>query len=187
MRWCTPLKLIASMTFTPCVMGQPWKPCALLARHCALLPPNLKTWPRAVAMLVGSCLAGVSFLKGLGLVHAISHMVGAIYNTHHGLTNAILLPVILRFNEHAITSKLPEMSFALGLQHADFPSFYAAICELLDELEIPVSLSEIGVDDSRISEIAIKASKDAAAFTNPRQASIAELEALIGEAIARAR
>ncbi|MQT71876.1 iron-containing alcohol dehydrogenase, partial [Pseudomonas sp. FSL R10-0071] len=41
-------------------------------------------------MLIGSCLAGVAFLKGLGLVHALSHMVGATYNTHHGLTNAII-------------------------------------------------------------------------------------------------
>jgi alcohol dehydrogenase class IV len=48
------------------------------------------------AMLVGSCLAGVSFLKGLGLVHAISHMVGAVYDTQHGLTNAVLLPVVLQ-------------------------------------------------------------------------------------------
>ena len=49
-------------------------------------------------MHVGSCLAGISFLKGLGLVHAIAHMVGAEYNTHHGLTNAIILPVVLKYN-----------------------------------------------------------------------------------------
>jgi len=50
-------------------------------------------------MLIGSCLAGVAFLKGLGLVHALSHMVGATYNTHHGLTNAVILPVVLRYNQ----------------------------------------------------------------------------------------
>ena len=56
-------------------------------------------------MLVGSCLAGVSFLKGLGLVHSISHMIGAEYNTHHGLTNAIVLPVVLRFNLEGMDSQ----------------------------------------------------------------------------------
>ena len=47
-------------------------------------------------MLVGSCVAGIAFLKGLGHIHAISHMIGAEYNTRHGLTNAIILPVVLR-------------------------------------------------------------------------------------------
>ena len=57
------------------------------------------------AMLVGSCLAGIAFLKGLGLVHAISHMVGAEYDTHHGLTNAVVLPAALRFNQAAIEAE----------------------------------------------------------------------------------
>ena len=49
-------------------------------------------------MLAGSCLAGISFLKGLGMVHAISHMVGAEYDTHHGLTNAVVMPYVLAHN-----------------------------------------------------------------------------------------
>ncbi|GIS24588.1 MAG: hypothetical protein CM15mP125_2750 [Gammaproteobacteria bacterium] len=60
-------------------------------------------------MQVGACLAGVSFLKGLGLVHAISHMVGADFDTHHGLTNAIVLPAVLKFNAPAIDDKLPQV------------------------------------------------------------------------------
>lgn len=59
------------------------------------------------AMLVASCLAGISFLKGLGLVHAMSHMVGAVCDTHHGLTNAVLLPLVLKFNERVWVLKQP--------------------------------------------------------------------------------
>ena len=58
------------------------------------------------AMLIGSCLTGISFLKGLGLVHAISHMVGAAYDTQHGLTNAIILPQVLIYNKNEIQSKI---------------------------------------------------------------------------------
>ena len=74
-------------------------------------------------MQVGACLAGVAFLKGLGLVHSISHMVGAEFDTHHGLTNAIALPAVLRFNAPDIADKVPAMSRALGLDGTDFDDF----------------------------------------------------------------
>ena len=61
-------------------------------REVVISPNNIEA---RGAMLIGSCMAGISFLKGLGLVHAISHMVGAVYNSQHGRTNAILLPLIL--------------------------------------------------------------------------------------------
>ena len=96
-------------------------------------------------MHVGSCLAGISFLKGLGLVHAISHMVGAQYDTHHGLTNAVVLPAVLRFNAPAIASKVPPMAAAMGLKDKSFDGLYRAICDILDDLEIPKTLVDIGV------------------------------------------
>ena len=68
-------------------------------------------------MLVGSCLAGISFLKGLGFVHAISHMVGAEYDTQHGLTNAIVLPSVLKFNKEAMEKK----KYQLCAKQWDFP------------------------------------------------------------------
>ena len=139
------------------------------------------------AMLVGSCLAGISFKKGLGLVHAISHMVGAEFDTHHGLTNAIVLPTVLRFNAPAISHKLPAMSRALGLESADFASFDAAICQMLDRLGIPSSLSDIGVPVEAARSIAEKAHQDAAAATNPREADVETIERLVIEAITKGR
>ena len=139
------------------------------------------------AMLIGSCLTGVSFLKGLGLVHAISHMVGAVYNTQHGLTNAIILPKILKFNEDAIQNKVNSMNFSLFKRPGDFDEFYNQICSLLDELNIPSSLGSIKVNDDRINELANKSSKDSAAHTNPKTATIRELEIIIKELIKKAR
>ncbi len=139
------------------------------------------------AMLVGSCLAGVAFLKGLGMVHAISHMVGAVHDTQHGLTNAVLLPAVLRFNRDSIADKSREMAAALGMPRNGSAGFEAGIRSLLDELDIPRNLGEIGVSEGHAEEIALKASRDASAGTNPRQASLQEIELLFLEALQEAR
>jgi alcohol dehydrogenase class IV len=137
--------------------------------------------------LIGSCLAGVAFLKGLGLVHALSHMVGATYNTHHGLTNAIILPVVLRFNETDITPRLRPVAQALDLPDASFQAFYNAVCDLLDRLNIPKSLSAIGVMQSDVGAVARKSMGDPARLTNPRDSTLEQLEELLTEAINHAR
>ncbi len=138
-------------------------------------------------MLIGSCLAGVGFLKGLGLVHALSHMVGATYNTHHGLTNAIILPVVLRFNQADISPRLTPVAQALGLPDAGFETFYTAICAKLDHLNIPKSLSALGVQHTDIGVIARKSMGDPARLTNPRDSSVEQLEQLLAQAIDKAR
>lgn len=138
-------------------------------------------------MLAGSCLAGIAFLKGLGLVHAISHMVGAEFNTQHGLTNAIILPVVLRFNLPGMDDKVTRMADAMGLADRSVDGFIAEIERRLDEIGIPRSLNEIGVPADCSGRIAEKACLDSAAGTNPRLASLAEMRALVDTAIARAR
>ena len=138
-------------------------------------------------MLVGSCLAGISFLKGLGFVHAISHMVGAEFDTQHGLTNAIVLPAVLQFNRNAIDHKISIMSEAMGLKKNNFDYFYKSICDLLDQLNIPKGLNEIGVDDTSISRLAEKALKDSAFSTNPRNASLEEMKELIAATLCNGR
>jgi alcohol dehydrogenase class IV len=139
------------------------------------------------AMLVGSCLAGVSFIKGLGLVHAISHMVGAEYDTHHGLTNAITLPAVLRFNADAISAKVPDLTHMMGLSDHSFDGFYGAICDWLDLLDIPKNLSELGIPDDAVSRLAEKTMKDSAYGTNPKASTQAEIETLIMEALHNGR
>ena len=138
-------------------------------------------------MHVGSCLAGIAFLKGLGLVHAISHMVGAEFNTHHGNTNAILLPVVLRFNLPGMDEKVRRMAEAMEISDHSVTGFIAAIEAILDEIRIPKSLGEIGVPIDCAERIAIKALKDSAAKTNPRSASLGEVRELIEIAIKKAR
>jgi len=138
-------------------------------------------------MHMGSCLAGVSFLKGLGLVHAISHMIGAEFNTHHGLTNAIILPVVLRFNLPGMDGKVQRMAEAMNLRDQSVSGFINSVEMLLDEIAIPKSLGEIGVTVDCAERIAGKALRDSAARTNPRIATLAEVKALTLTAITKAR
>ena len=138
-------------------------------------------------MLVGSCLAGIAFAKGLGFVHAISHMVGAEYDTQHGLTNAIVLPVVLRFNLPNQGAKVTRMAEVMQISEHTDAAFIAYIEEILDEIGIPKSLEEINVPMSCAERIAEKALLDSAAATNPRKASVNEMRQLIENAITKAR
>ena len=138
-------------------------------------------------MLVGSCLAGVAFLKGLGLVHAISHMIGAEFNTQHGLTNAIVLPLVLRFNLPGMEGKVKRMADSLGLTDPSVEAFIQEVERILDEIEIPKSLAQIGVPEDCAHRIAEKALLDSAAATNPRSATADQVRGLITSAIHNAR
>ena len=138
-------------------------------------------------MLVGSCLAGISFLKGLGFVHAISHMVGAEYDTQHGLTNAIVLPVVLRYNLPSLDKKRNHMADALGMSDKTSDGFIGEIEAKLDRLNIPKSLGEIGVPFECVSRISEKAMLDSAASTNPVRGDVASVKELVEKSIKKAR
>ena len=139
------------------------------------------------AMLVASCLGGISFIKGLGLVHAIAHMVGAEYDTHHGLTNAIILPAVLRYNLPDMEEKVKRMSQAMQFEDHSVDSFISNIEKLLDRIKIPTGLHEIGVPEDCASRIAEKAMVDSAFATNPREASFDEVHQLVMTSIKKAR
>jgi len=139
------------------------------------------------AMLVASCLGGISFIKGLGLVHAIAHMVGAEYDTHHGLTNAIILPAVLRYNLPNMEEKVKRMSQAMQFEDHSVDSFITNIEKLLDRIKIPTGLHEIGVPEDCASRIAEKAMVDSAFATNPREATFDEVHQLVMTSIKKAR
>lgn len=173
--------------FHPLCDGLALEGLALVSRWLPVAVNDPSNLAARGGMLVGSCLAGIAFLKGLGMVHAISHMVGAEYNTQHGLTNAIVLPVVLRFNLPGEEAKVARMSQMMDLTDISNEAFIAAVEEMLDDIDIPKSLEEIGVPADCAQRIAEKAIQDSAAGTNPRPATVAEIRKLTEEAIAGAR
>ena len=138
-------------------------------------------------MLIGSCLAGVAFTKGLGLVHSISHMIGAEYNTQHGLTNAIILPTVMKFNLPYVGNKVRSISHAMDLKEASSDMIIQEIEQILDYVNIPRSLTEIGIPLECKKRIAEKAMLDSATATNPRVAQIEDVEELTEISILSAR
>jgi len=118
-------------------------------------------------MLAAATMGAVAFQKGLGAIHALSHPVGALYDTHHGLTNAVLMPYVLDFNRAEIELKIERLADWLGLDHG-FPGFMDFVLRLRRDLGIPPDLAALGVDETRVDELAAMAAADPTAAGNPR-------------------
>ncbi len=112
-------------------------------------------------------MGDTAFQRGLGWVHALAHPLGALYTSRHGLLNAILMPYVLNANRSAIEAPLTRLARYLELQNPGFDSFFAWILTLREQLRIPQTLSEIGINQDRAQEIGVMAFNDAAASGNP--------------------
>ena len=154
----------------------------------------IKIWlPRAVAqgndlaarahMLAAASMGATAFQKGLGAIHALSHPVGALYDTHHGLTNAVVMPYVLAHNRVAIEDKMTRLAAWLGLAEPSFPAVMDWVLGLRRALSIPHTLKELGVGLERLDQLAEMAAADPTASGNPVPVGVAELKALFVSAI----
>ena len=130
-------------------------------------------------MMVAACMAGVAFSKGLGVVHAISHAIGGLFDTNHGLTNAVIFPHALKLNNPLVEDKMICIAKALGVKETNFTGVQNWMADLYEDFEIPNSLGDLGINSDHAPEIASRAIKDICFATNPRQLSKAELEEFI--------
>lgn len=117
-------------------------------------------------MMSAAAMGAVAFQKGLGAIHSLSHPVGAVYGTHHGTTNAVVMPMVLDFNRDAIEDRIERASAYLGIK-GGFDGFRAAIIELRAKLNIPVNLTAMGVDPTRLDELTEMALEDPSCGGNP--------------------
>ena len=118
-------------------------------------------------MLAGSSMGSTAFQKGLGAIHSLSHPVGAMYNSHHGLTNAVFMPYVLERNREAIEEKMIAVAKYLDLKNLSFDGFMHWILDLRKELKIPHTLKELINDDSKLEEMSKMALKDPSTGGNP--------------------
>ncbi len=117
-------------------------------------------------MMAAAAMGAVAFQKGLGAIHSLSHPVGAIYGTHHGTTNAVVMPMVLDFNRPAIEDRLTRAADYLGIK-GGFDGFRARVMELRTELGIPANLSAMGVEAARLDELTDMALEDPSCGGNP--------------------
>jgi alcohol dehydrogenase class IV len=134
-------------------------------------------------MLAAASMGATAFQKGLGGVHAIAHPVGSWFNTHHGLTNAVILPYILVFNRPAIAEKTGIIARLLDLPTGGFDGFLAWVLDFRRELGIAHSLEEIGVSADKAAIIGREAAIDPSAGGNPIPVDAAQLERIFRAAV----
>jgi alcohol dehydrogenase class IV len=134
-------------------------------------------------MLAASQMGSTAFQKGLGAIHSLSHPVGATLDTHHGLTNAVAMPYVLKFNREAIDGKVQRLARWLGLDKPTFDGFMEWSLALRREVGIPHTLAELGVEESQLDSLAEMAAADPTAGGNPVAAGVPEMRRMYESAL----
>ncbi|MCG3201082.1 MAG: NAD-dependent methanol dehydrogenase [Gammaproteobacteria bacterium] len=134
-------------------------------------------------MLAAASMGATAFQKGLGAIHSLSHPVGAMYNTHHGETNGVVMPYVLAFNRPAIEEKLTRLARYLNLASPGFDAVQQWVLALRKEIGIPHTLAELGVREADLDVLTPMAVGDPSTGGNPRPAGLAEMRQMFEKAI----
>lgn len=117
-------------------------------------------------MMAAAAMGAVAFQRGLGAMHSLSHPIGVMFNTHHGMTNAVFMPYVLRSNRGSIGDALERVAAYCGIG-GGADGFIEHIVELRRELDVPNTLIELGVDPAQRDHIVAQAIVDPTAASNP--------------------
>ncbi len=117
-------------------------------------------------MMSAAAMGAVAFQKGLGAIHALSHPVGAVFHTHHGTTNAVFMPAVLKLNADVIRERFDRAAAYLGIS-GGFDGFCAFVDDFNDSFAIPKKLSGLGVKDANVEALVEAALRDPSAGGNP--------------------
>ncbi|MCK8483307.1 iron-containing alcohol dehydrogenase [Aliiroseovarius sp. S2029] len=133
-------------------------------------------------MMSAAAMGATAFQKGLGAIHALSHPIGAMYHTHHGTTNAICMPAVLRLNAPAIKDRFDLAAGYLGIK-GGFEGFQRFVQEFNDSLGIPKRISDLGVSDPDIDSLVKGALIDPSCGGNPIELTKDNLTKLFHEVL----
>ncbi len=117
-------------------------------------------------MMSAAAMGATAFQKALGAIHSLSHPVGSLYDTHHGMTNAVFMPYVLAFNRPAIEPKIERLAAYLGLKPG-FTPFMDWVLQLRQEVGVPHTLAGLKLDDAKFKIMSEMAPKDPTAGGNP--------------------
>lgn len=134
-------------------------------------------------MLVASSMGATAFQRGLGAMHALAHPLGALYDAHHGMLNAVLMPYVLQANRVAIESRITDLARYLDLPQPSFTAFLDWVLALRETTGIPHTLAAIGIDDAQAERIGQMAVVDGSAATNPINFDAAGYAAILRKAV----
>jgi len=126
-------------------------------------------------MMAAATMGATAFQKGLGAIHSLSHPVGAVYDTHHGLTNAVVMPYVMQFNRQAIEEKMTRLAAYLGLKNPGYQAVLDWVLALRKEIGIPHTLKDIGVGTDKLDSLSQEAFNDPSTGGNPVPAGVPEM------------
>jgi len=129
-------------------------------------------------MMSAASMGATAFQKGLGAIHALSHPIGAVHHTHHGTTNAVCMPAVLRFNEPAIRARFQPVAAFLNIE-GGFDGFCHFVDEFNDLFAIPKTLTELGVKNANVDALVDAALRDPSVGGNPVKMTIENTSKLL--------
>lgn len=129
-------------------------------------------------MMAAASMGAVAFQKGLGGIHSLSHPIGARYGTHHGTTNAVVMPMVLHFNRPAIEDRIARAAAYLGIA-GGFDGFCDRVLELRSTMGIPSTLTALGVPRDDLDSVAQEALDDPSTGSNPVPMTLENTHALL--------
>jgi alcohol dehydrogenase class IV len=160
------LEAICAPSFHPMSHGIGIEGCRLVLEHLPVVvddPGNIESRGQ---MLVAAAMGAVAFQKGLGGMHALSHPIGARFDTHHGMTNAVVMPYVLEANRAAIESTVERLADYCGIT-GGFDGFLSHILATRTDMDVPHTLVDLGVDPAAADTITAAAVEDPSAARNP--------------------
>ena len=177
------LEAYSSPVFHPLAQGIALEAMRLVRDALPVAVKNPSDLAARSRMQVAAAMGSTAFQKGLGAMHALSHPCSSLLDTHHGLTNAVVMPYVLVFNRPAIETRMAALARYLDLPDPSFPGVLDWILALREEIGIPHTLRDIGVDASFAGRMAPMAAVDPSAATNPVPLDTGALERLYLRAI----
>jgi len=160
------VEAFSSPHYHPMSQGIALEGMRLVIENLPLVYENSNNIEARAHMMSAAMMGAVGFQKGLGAIHAMSHPIGAVFNTHHGTTNAVCMPAVLDLNAPAIRERFDNATGYLGIE-GGFEGFRAFVQRFNDAFSIPRTLTELGADSSRMDELITMALDDPSCGGNP--------------------
>jgi alcohol dehydrogenase class IV len=174
--WCSPM-------FHPLGEGIALEGIRLVKEWLSVAVEDGHNLDARAFMLAASSMGAIAFQKGLGAMHAMSHPCSSLRGTHHGLTNAVVMPYVLANNRGAVAERLTALARYLDLADPGPEAIIDWVLDLRRRIGIPHTLADIGVDNDMIEEAAPMAERDPSSAGNPVAMTVADYAALYEKAI----
>ena len=160
------LEAYCAPSYHPMSAGIALEGMRLVFENLPLVYANPQDLQARAHMMSAAAMGAVAFQKGLGAIHSLSHPVGAVYGTHHGTTNAVVMPMVLTFNRAAIEPQLARAAPYIGIP-GGYAGFHERVMQLRNLLNIPANLSAMGVQFADLDRLTDMALQDPTSGSNP--------------------